>query len=108
MCKKVYILKCKIYNEKYEINLIQRGVILKKIIAILLCVLTVAASFAACKSNQNGKVDSTAYLTDAVNEYGFESVEVTDKDGKAVTDKNGEKVTEQVAVVYEKHYYDCN
>ena len=75
---------------------------MKKIIAILLCVLIVAASFAACKSNSKNKIDPTADLTDAVNEYGFESVEVTDKDGKAVTDKNGEKVTEQVAVIYEK------
>ena len=75
---------------------------MKKTIAILLCVLIVAASFAACKSNSNGKIDKTGDLTNAVNEYGFESVEVTDSDGKAVTDKNGEKVTEQVAVVYEK------
>lgn len=76
---------------------------MKKIIAIFLCITVVAASFAACKSNKNGdKEGNTAGLEDAVNEYGFESVEVTDKDGKAVTDKNGEKVTEQVAVIYEK------
>ncbi|MBR4240994.1 MAG: hypothetical protein IKR97_02110 [Eubacterium sp.] len=75
---------------------------MKKIIAILLCILIVAASFAACKSNKGGSTDSTAGLNEAVNEYGFETVEVTDKNGKAVTEKNGEKATTQIAVLYEK------
>ena len=75
---------------------------MKKILAVLLCLAVVVSGFAACKSNSTGKVDKTGDLTDAVNEYGFEYVEVTDKNGKAVKDKNGEKVTEQVAVVYEK------
>ena len=75
---------------------------LKKIISILLCLTVVEASFAACKSKDNNKVDKNADLVEAVNEYGFESVEVTDKNGKAVTKKNGEKVTEQVAVIYVK------
>ncbi|MBR3737863.1 MAG: hypothetical protein IKN26_03900, partial [Eubacterium sp.] len=70
---------------------------MKKIIAILLCILIVAASFAACKSNKGGSTDSTAGLNEAVNEYGFETVEVTDKNGKAVTEKNGEKATTQIA-----------
>ena len=75
---------------------------MKKIIAILLCLTFVCATFAACKG---GSDDNTtdAGLEDAVNEYGFEDVEVTDDNGKTVTDKNGDKVTTQVAVVYEKN-----
>ena len=79
---------------------------MKKAIAILLAALVIASSLAACasKNNNNGNNtdDSTAGLEDAVNEYGFEDIEVTDDKGKAVTDKDGKKVTTQVAVVYEK------
>ena len=78
---------------------------LKKAIAILLSIIVIVSSFAACaskKGGDNGKADSTADLVDAVNEYGFETVEVTDKNGKSVTNKNGEKETTQVAVLYEK------
>ena len=74
---------------------------MKKIIAILLCITVVVTCFAACKSKSGGNENSGG-LSDAVNEYGFEDVEVTDKNGKVVKDKNGKVVTTQVAVVYEK------
>lgn len=80
---------------------------MKKAIAIVLAAVVIASSFAACASKKNNNsgnnaVDSTGSLEDAVNEYGFEDIEVTDEKGKAVTDKDGNKVTTQVAVVYEK------
>ena len=78
---------------------------MKKAIAIILAALVIASSFAACASknnNGNNTADSSGNLEDAVNEYGFEDIEVTDDKGKAVTDKDGNKVTTQVAVVYEK------
>lgn len=71
--------------------------------------LVVAFTFAACsKSDEtNGttavKDESTATtdgLNTADNEYGFETEDVTDKDGKKVTDKNGNTVTTDVAVAY--------
>ena len=78
---------------------------LKKAIAILLSILVIASSFAACSSKDKKSSDdanSGSGLEDAVNEYGFEDIEVTDDKGKAVTDKDGNKVTTQVAVIYEK------
>ena len=75
---------------------------MKKAIAILLTVVVIASSFAACKSKGGNNTDSTEGLVDAVNEYGFEDVEVTDKNGKVVKDKDGKVVTTQVAVAYEK------
>jgi hypothetical protein len=75
---------------------------LKKAIAILLSVIVIASSFAACASKDGKSSKDSGDLSDAVNEYGFESVEVTDKNGEPVTDKNGEKVTELVQVLYEK------
>ena len=75
---------------------------MKKAIAILLTVVMITTLFAACKSNGGETDDTTGGLADAVNEYGFESVPVTDKNGETVTDKNGEPVTELVPVAYEK------
>ena len=74
---------------------------MKKAIAILLTIVVIASSFAACASKKGGN-DDDAGLEAAVNEYGFEDVEVTDENGKAVKDKDGNVVTTQVAVVYEK------
>ena len=73
---------------------------MKKTIAILLTIIVIASSFAACASK--GGKDDEGGLEAAVNEYGFEDVEVTDKNGKVVKDKDGNVVTTQVAVVYEK------
>ncbi len=73
---------------------------MKKIIAILLCITVVGASFAACKSKKD--TETTGDLIEAVNEYGFETVEVTNAKGKVVKDKKGKPVTTQIAVVYEK------
>ena len=69
----------------------------------MLCITVVAASFAACKSKSGGSGnETTGDLVDAINEYGFEDVEVTNSKGKVVKDKKGNVVTTQVAVVYEK------
>ena len=75
---------------------------MKKTIAIFLSVVVIVSSFAACASNKKDNDDATAGLEEAINEYGFEDVEVTDKNGKVVKDENGNVVTTQVAVAYEK------
>lgn len=82
---------------------------MKKILAISLCALLVVAfTFAACSKSdetngttEKGKTTATTDgLNTADNEYGFETEDVTDKDGKKVTDKNGNTVTTDVAVAY--------
>ena len=74
---------------------------MKKSISVLL-VFTVllTMSFAACKTNGNKDNTSEQGLEAADNEFGFQDVPVTDKNGEVVTDKNGEVVTTEVAVEY--------
>lgn len=83
---------------------------MKKIIALSLCVILIAAiTFAACskKSDDNSKENkstTTAIQAQGLesndNEYGLETEDVTDKDGKTVTDAKGNAVTTDVAVIY--------
>ena len=75
---------------------------MKKAIAVLLSIIVIASSFAACASKNGGKDSDNSGLEAAVNEYGFENIEVTDKNGKVVKDKDGKAVTTQVAVLYEQ------
>ncbi len=79
---------------------------MKKSIAIMLIfTLLMTMSLAACKSNGTNKENdktSEQGLEAGDNEFGFEEVEVTDKNGEVVTDKNGKPVTTEVAVKYEK------
>ena len=76
--------------------------ILKKILVLSLCVILIAAfTFAACSKKSNDKTttnskDTTVQADDLENnnnEYGLETEDVTDKDGKAVTNKKGKPVT---------------
>lgn len=85
--------------------------ILKKILVLSLCVILIAAfTFAACSKKSNDKTttnskDTTVQADDLENnnnEYGLETEDVTDKDGKTVTDAKGKAVTTDVAVVYKK------
>jgi hypothetical protein len=71
----------------------------KSIILLMTCSVIVASVFTACASRREAN-KTTSNLVDVIQEYGFESVEVTDDKGKTVTDKNGEAVTTEVAVVY--------
>lgn len=85
--------------------------ILKKILVLSLCVILIAAfTFAACSKKSDDKTttnskDTTVQAGDLENnnnEYGLETEDVTDKDGKTVTDAKGKAVTTDVAVVYKK------
>ncbi len=78
---------------------------MKKSIAILLALsVLITSAFVACKKQDDSDEDtaiSEQGIEDANDEYGFEVVPATDKDGKEVTDKNGKTVTTEVAVKYE-------
>lgn len=85
--------------------------ILKKILVLSLCVILIAVfTFAACSKKSDDKTttnskDTTVQAGDLENnnnEYGLETEDVTDKDGKTVTDAKGKAVTTDVAVVYKK------
>ncbi len=98
----IYKLQHKLYNQIAE-NTIE-VLILKKSIAILLaCIVALSATFAACSSNKKefNEVETSSTEPDGLeanaDSYVLDSVEVTDKDGKAVTDKDGNKVTTDVA-----------
>lgn len=76
--------------------------ILKKILVLSLCVILIAAfTFAACSKKNDDKTttnskDTTVQAGDLENnnnEYGLETEDVTDKDGKTVTDAKGKAVT---------------
>lgn len=76
--------------------------ILKKILVLSLCVILIAAfTFAACSKKSNDKTttnskDTTVQADDLENnnnEYGLETEDVTDKDGKTVTDAKGKAET---------------
>lgn len=81
----------------------------KSLLIIISVVLVLSFIFTAC-SAKNKKADKKVENTTATEnnlenkdtEFGFETEEVTDKDGKSVTDKDGNKVTTEVAVVYKK------
>lgn len=76
--------------------------ILKKILVLSLCVILIAAfTFAACSKKSDDKTttnskDTTVQAGDLENnnnEYGLETEDVTDKDGKTVTDAKGKAET---------------
>lgn len=75
---------------------------MKKSIAIILSlVLAMSAVLAACSSNSDDENTTTAGgLEAAGNEYGIETVDVTDENGKTVTDADGNAVTTEVNVEY--------
>lgn len=77
---------------------------MKKIFAVLLsAIIVVSCAFAACsKDADKNSQSSTEGLENQNNEFGFETQEVTDKNGETVTDEDGNPVTTQVAVVYKK------
>lgn len=74
----------------------------KGFIIILSALLVMSTVFAGCSTDKDNKDTSTTKdgLNAAQNEYGFETVDVTDENGKAVTDANGNKVTTEIAVEY--------
>lgn len=74
---------------------------MKKSVAIILSIVVVmSAMLAACASGSNDETTSAEGLDAADNEYGFETVEVTDENGETVTDENGDPVTTEVYVEY--------
>lgn len=74
---------------------------LKKTLILLLAVIVIISCvFAACSKNNEDEPNTTEPIAAADDEYGFETQNVTDKDGKEVTDKEGNKVTTNVAVKY--------
>lgn len=75
---------------------------MKKSIALILAlVLTTSTMLVACSANkEKDEATSVEGLEAADNEFGFETVEVTDENGKTVTDKNGNAVTTEVNVEY--------
>lgn len=78
----------------------------KSLILILSIMLLISFVFAACASKDNGDADNSSdtevNLEDYDSEFGFETEDVTDENGKAVTDSDGNKVTTDVAVIYKK------
>jgi hypothetical protein len=78
---------------------------MKKLFILLLAILVVISSiFVACSRNQDGSDTGTTVegLDSVEDEYGFETQEVTDEDGKTVTDSDGNAVTTEVAVKYKR------
>jgi hypothetical protein len=75
---------------------------LKKSLAIILSLIIVMSTvFAACSSTSDEQDTTTdAGLAEVENQFGFETVDVTDENGEAVTDENGEVVTTEVNVEY--------
>lgn len=78
----------------------------KKIISIISILMIISVILAAC-SAKTETTDTTTTNSEAPSgfedvdtEYGFETEQVTDKDGKDVTDASGNKVTTEVAVIY--------
>lgn len=73
----------------------------KSIALILAAAILLTSALVGCSKKDNEK-ETTSGLANAQDNYGFETVEVTDDNGKAVTNKDGEKETTQIAVRYEK------
>ncbi|MBR3149606.1 MAG: hypothetical protein IKF64_05490 [Eubacterium sp.] len=70
---------------------------------MLILSLLFTISLVGCKSNGSNKENdktSEQGLEAADNEFGLETVDVTDENGEVVTDKNGNPVTTEVAVEY--------
>jgi hypothetical protein len=97
----IYFFCFEIYN-KNIIYIIQGVFNLKKSLAILLSLIVVMSGvFVACSSKSNDEeTTASAGLDTADNEYGFETVDVTDENGETVTDENGDAVTTEVNVEY--------
>lgn len=79
---------------------------MKKGIAVLLAMSIIICSvFVACAKNDEDttgeSISSEGGIEDSDSEIGFETMDVTDENGKAVTDADGNKVTTEVAVKYE-------
>ena len=74
--------------------------ILKRSLSVILVLtLLLSMALAACKTAENNGTSEQG-LEAADNEFGFQDVPVTDKNGEVVTDKNGEVVTTEVPVEY--------
>ena len=70
-------------------------------IAIILSMVVILSAMAGCSAkNQVNETTSAEGLDAANNDMGFETVEVTDKNGETVTDKNGKPKTTEVNVEY--------
>lgn len=73
-------------------------------------ILIAAFTFAACSKKNDDKTTTESGnttvqagdLENSDNEFGLETEDVTDKDGKTVTDSKGKAVTTDVAVIYKK------
>lgn len=75
----------------------------KTFLLLLALIVLISCIFISCKKDSNTDSKSTTNgLESYDNEYGSETVAVTDKNGEAITDKNGKEVTTEVQVVYKK------
>lgn len=75
----------------------------KSIALILAAAILLTSALVGCSKKEDDEKTTTSGLANAHDNYGFETVEVTDDNGKAVTDKDGKKETTQIAVRYEKN-----
>ncbi|MCM1285276.1 MAG: hypothetical protein NC213_06305 [Acetobacter sp.] len=77
---------------------------MKKVIVLLLAfVVIISCVFVSCKAKDEDTTTTTeAGLESSAEEFGFETADVTDKNGKKVTDKDGKAVTTPIAVKYKK------
>lgn len=75
----------------------------KSIALILAAAMLFTGVFVGCSKKDSDDGTTSSGLADNNDNYGFETVEVTDDNGKAVTNKKGEKETTQIAVRYEKN-----
>ncbi len=74
---------------------------MKKGIAIFLSMVVILSALVGCSAKeQSNKTTAAEGLDAANNDMGFETVDVTDENGKTVTDKNGKAKTTEVNVVY--------
>lgn len=74
---------------------------MKKTTAIILSLVVLVSSvFTACTAKNETETTTAEGIDAAVNEFGFETIEVTDENGEAVTDENGEVQTTDVNVEY--------
>lgn len=75
---------------------------MKKVFILLLAaIVLISCVFVACSKKDDSESTQSEGLQTG-EEFGFETQEVTDENGKAVTDKDGNTVTTEVAVVYKK------
>lgn len=75
----------------------------KAVVLLLALVVIISCVFVSCKGKDDDPTTTTeAGLENSAEEFGIETTDVTDKNGKKVTDKDGKAVTTEVAVKYRR------